>query len=115
MYSNTTSHAVLWRPRGLGTGQGNNVCAFTGEPLKGHYGHDASGFVESLEDGLLLASMFKGRAYLDYRPSEPKWIQVKVAVEQTPENEQRLRDFVDAVFANGSTVTAELLSTHFGI
>lgn len=106
---------IKWRPRGIGIGQGNKVCAITGEPLQGFYGYDASGFVESREDGQALADMFKGRAYLDYRPSEPNWIQVKVAVEQTAENEQRLGMFVSAVRANDNVITPALLTKFFGI
>ena len=37
-----------------------------------------SAFVRSKEDGSKIVSWFKGRAYLDYRPNEPGWIQVKI-------------------------------------
>lgn len=56
-----------WRPRGIG--------------------YDLSGFVKSKEAGERIVQMFekalgrKPNTWLDYRPSEPTWIQVKVAKE----------------------------------
>lgn len=50
-------------------------------------GYDLAGFVKSKEAGERIVAMFHlalsrpPKTYLDYRPSEPKWIQVKVQKE----------------------------------
>ncbi len=61
--------------RGLGS-EGNLTCFVTGEilPLMSNI----SGFVTSKEAGERIVKMFKGYAWLDYRPHEPDWIQVKI-------------------------------------
>ncbi len=57
----------FWSPRGIG--------------------YDLSGFVKSKEAGERVVAMFHlalsrpPKTWLDYRPSEPKWIQVKVSDE----------------------------------
>lgn len=58
----------FWSPRGIGVGR---------------FGKDLSGFVKSREAGERIVKMFKdivgehAKTYLDYRPHEPTWIQVK--------------------------------------
>lgn len=69
-----TTVQIAWQSRGVGMDatrpcgwtQHNPVCA------------NCSGFVRSREDGELLESIFGIGAWLDYRPSEPKWLQLKV-------------------------------------
>lgn len=52
-----------------------------------------SGFVESKVDGEEIVEWFDGRARLDYRPSEPNWIQVKIgACDKHLPNLQKLHD-----------------------
>lgn len=61
--------------RGLGS-ETNLTCLVTGEilPLMSNI----SGFVASKEAGERVVKMFEGRAWLDYRPHEPGWVQVKI-------------------------------------
>jgi len=73
--------SLLFRPRGIGTDScaGCFVCG-TGKIGAGYEILDnVAAFVASKEEGEEIVSwFFDGRARLDYRPSEPNWIQVKV-------------------------------------
>jgi hypothetical protein len=59
----------FWRSRGVGYGR---------------FGDDCSGFIKSKQAGERIVAMFKevvgedAKTYLDYRPNEPTWIQLKV-------------------------------------
>lgn len=85
--------ALYWQPRGIGS-NGGWPCLVTGNFVP--FGPDLSGFVASKEDGEAVVEMFGGNAKLDFRPSEPNWIQVKVIVgdEQHRAVLQRLYDGV---------------------
>lgn len=107
--------SVEWRPRGVGHGTGSGTCLVSKKKLATHIGHDCSGFVRSKADGERVVRLFKGHAYLDYRPSEPNWIQVKVAVDLTPENEAKLQAFMDAVVENGNMLSKKIIREHFGL
>ena len=66
---------VYWSPRGVGK-EWNLPNIMTGEKME--LQDNIAGFVRSREEGELAVAIFGGRAKLDYRPSEPQWIQVKV-------------------------------------
>lgn len=68
-----------WKPRGIGSDC--VPCLLTGGPET--LRPNISGFVESLEAGLRVVELFGGEQYarLDYRKSEPNWVQVKVGVD----------------------------------
>jgi hypothetical protein len=68
--------SLQFRPRGIGL-DSVPACFVCGEPLHG-YSPNIAAFVRSKEEGEEIVSWFKGRARLDYRPSEPNWIQVKL-------------------------------------
>lgn len=73
-------------PRGIGADwvQGCFVCD---APVG--LSANISGFVRSKEDGELVVRMFGSGAYLDWRPHEPGWIQVKFGA--CPAHEENLR------------------------
>jgi hypothetical protein len=68
--------------RGIGLDSGMSCfvcdCKFrddkNGSPLL----NNIAGMVKSKEEGEIIASWFGGNARLDYRPTEPYWIQVKI-------------------------------------
>jgi hypothetical protein len=68
-----TSERFTSRGMGLDNTPGCFICG--GEP---HLYNNISGFVESKEAGERIVALFPKGARLDYRPSEPKWIQVKI-------------------------------------
>ena len=57
--------------------------------------YDCAFFVPSRETGEKIVSLFTLGARLDYRPSEPHWIQVKVTA--CDNHKKNLLDFVAAV------------------
>ena len=72
---------VRFSPRGVGLDACPCcfVCATTiRSPGANHYLNNISGFVQSKEDGEKVVDWFINGARLDFRPSEPNWIQVKV-------------------------------------
>jgi hypothetical protein len=73
----TVAAPEYFTPRGIGS-EWNLTCLVTGETA--NLMPNLSGFVESKEAGERVVAMFNGRARLDYRASEPSWIQVKVGV-----------------------------------
>jgi hypothetical protein len=71
---------VFWGARGIGS-EWNLPCLVTGEYEECKLLSNISGFVTSKEEGLRVVHMlFGGRAQLDFRPSYPDRIQVKVGV-----------------------------------
>ncbi len=68
---------MFFRSRGIGSEYGL-TCLVTGEQ-KGLM-DNISAFVVSRLEGERAVRMLKGRPFLDYRPHEPDWIQVKVGV-----------------------------------
>lgn len=74
---------LRFSPRGIGLDNcpGCFVCGTKDrEPGSNHYLHNLAAFVPSKEVGEAVVAMFGGpeQARLDYRPSEPKHVQVKV-------------------------------------
>lgn len=62
--------------RGIGR-DWTHGCFICGGDASGIY-NNISAFVKSKESGEKVVSMFERGAKLDYRPSEPNWIQVKI-------------------------------------
>ncbi|MBS0251489.1 MAG: hypothetical protein JSR78_10560 [Proteobacteria bacterium] len=81
------SESESWKVRGIGSDY-NLKCFVTGEERD--LMPNISGFVRSKEAGERVVAMFDGRARLDFRPSEPNWIQVKVGA--LPEHMPALQD-----------------------
>lgn len=77
----------VWKPRGIGSDYGLR-CFVTG--AERDLMPNISGFVTSKESGERVVAMFGGLARLDFRPSEPNWIQVKVGA--LPEHMSALQD-----------------------
>lgn len=67
---------VRWRVRGVGSDQ-TPGCAFCFETQPGMYSN-LSAFVDSAGEGAVIVNAIGQGAWLDYRESEPQWIQVKV-------------------------------------
>ena len=68
--------SIIFRPRGIGADTGS--CFALKCEISGML-HNIAAFVDTKEDGEKIVQMFNGHgAYLDYRLSEPEWIQVKV-------------------------------------
>jgi hypothetical protein len=65
-------------------------------------------FVASKTAGKRVVAMFNGLARLDFRPSEPKWIQVKVGV--TKENLPALEALHNLVRQNDNKITPEIIA-----
>jgi len=68
--------SIQFRSRGVGT-EGGIGCFITGSDYQSA---NLAAFVKSKEEGEQIVQWFGQGAYLDYRPSEPNWIQVKVGV-----------------------------------
>lgn len=73
--------SLYFAPRGIGTDNcpGCFVCG-TRVLGGGRAMSNISAFVKSKEEGETIVQWFTGVARLDFRPSEPNWIQVKVGV-----------------------------------
>lgn len=75
-------------------------------------GYDLAGFVKSKEAGERIVAMFHlalsrpPKTWLDYRPSEPKWIQVKVQKEDAD-----LDVLYNLTKGNGGIITQEMINT----
>ena len=80
------TRTYVWNSRGLGGGWGR--CMVCGDEAT----IDCSGYVPSRETGEALVELFKVKesAYLDWRPFEPTYIQVKLHV--CKDHEQVLAD-----------------------
>jgi hypothetical protein len=72
--------SLQFRPRGIGTDV--CPCCFACQAAPGAddkpFMSNIAAFVGSKADGEEIVKWFKGAAWLDFRPSEPSWIQVKV-------------------------------------
>lgn len=71
--------SLHFSPRGIGMDTVNR-CFVCGDYRHAPYMHNLSGFVKSQEEGQQIVDWFGGLAKLDYSPSEPNHIQVKVGV-----------------------------------
>lgn len=67
--------AINFRSRGIGLDSGK--CFKSGCEETGVL-HNIAAFVDSEGDGRKVVRMFEQGAYLDYRKTEPDWIQVKI-------------------------------------
>ena len=113
--SESTSTSETWHPRGLTNdhkipriGKEGNLPDFvTGQKPSGDLKDHISGFVDSKEAGERIVAMFGGAARLDYSPSEPTAIQVKVGA--LPEHELQLRELHNLVREAGNTITPEII------
>ncbi len=68
---------VQWQPRGIGSNWNipDIETGIVDDVLK----TDLSGFVSSKAEAHIAMALFDGNAFLDFRPYEPQWIQVKVS------------------------------------
>lgn len=94
--------SVYWNPRGIGSNW-NIPDLRTGE-CDGKLHPDCSGFVKSKSDGEKAVRIFGHNAFLDYRPSEPNWVQVKVSCD-----EKTLGILYELVRANNQIVTRAIV------
>lgn len=88
------------RPRGFGTGWGK--CLVCGND-DGKACDDFASFVPTKQTGESIVSLIKamgGHSNLDYRPSEPNWIQVKICA--CPDHTKALEHLYRSVSENGS-------------
>lgn len=98
------------RPRGIGGSWGAcMVCGGDESALR----NDCSFFVPTRETGEAIVSLFKQGAWLDYRPSEPGWCQVKITA--CDEHLSNLEALVGAVSAtadrlDGPGISAEMVA-----
>lgn len=97
-------HPEYWSPRGLGS-EWNLTCLVTGKEER--LMPNISGFVRSKAAGERVVKMFDGRARLDWRESEPNWIQVKVGVIE--EHKEVLVRLFDAVMTCEGMLTPEII------
>lgn len=97
-------HPEFMKPRGVGS-NGGWKSLVTGEHVQ--FGPDMACFVASKEAGERLVEKLDGRAYLDFRPSEPRWIQLKLLVEK--EHEDVLGRLYDALTATEGMFRPRLL------
>jgi len=67
---------IPFRPRGIG--RDVCPCCFVCGVNENSALHNIAAFVNSKQDGELIVEWFNQRARLDFRESEPNWIQVKV-------------------------------------
>lgn len=95
----------FWRARGIGS-NGGWKSLVTGEHVE--FGPDVAGFVGSRESGERLVEHLEGRAKLDFRPSEPNWVQVKLIVEE--EHKPVLQRLCDAVAACEGVIRPRILA-----
>lgn len=65
-------------PRGIGLDVTPGCFVCGGHREGNGYDHNIAAFVESKEAGERVVQLFGGLARLDWRPTEPNWIQVKV-------------------------------------
>ncbi|WP_327211256.1 hypothetical protein [Rhizobium leguminosarum] len=94
---------VRWSPRGIGSNW--NIPDLVTGVADGELHPDMSGFVGSKEEGELAVAIFGGRAFLDFRPSEPNWIQVKVSAEEAV-----LERLYDLVRSNENRLTRAIVA-----
>ncbi len=94
---------IFWKPRGIGSDY-NLIDLASGDTHE--LVSNISGFVRSQEDGeRLVSEVFEGRARLDFRKSEPGWIQVKVGCT----DEAVLSRLRALVSGNGDIITKDIV------
>lgn len=91
-------------PRGIGTDV-TPGCFVCGGP-EGAY-HNVSAFVVTKESGERTVAMFQHGAWLDFRPHEPGWIQVKVGA--CPRHLPNLKKLAELTYAAEGVITAEMI------
>ncbi len=84
------------------------TCFVTGCYDSGDLKDNIVGFVDSKEAGERVVDMFNGRAFLDYRPKDPNWIQVKVGA--LPEHKNALKTLYDLVVENDNVITPDIIA-----
>lgn len=104
--SNPPDHPEYWGPRGIGgSAYDCFVCGCRAETYRQngkYFAADIAGFVRSKEAGQRVVDMFDGLAYLDFRPSEPNWIQVKVGC--CPDHEKNLELLYNGVMCSAGMI-----------
>lgn len=90
----TWTEPESFHSRGIGL-EAHLPCLVTGMPIPDglRFIPNISGFVTSKESGERVVAMFGGRARLDFRPHEPRWIQVKVGTLESHRLALELIDF----------------------
>lgn len=100
-----TDRPIEWHMRGIGRAGGISI--MSGKQID--LGYDLAGYVKTREDGELIVDLFQGLVKLDYRPSEPNWIQVKVIVDN--ENQIYILDeLITVVMINGDFIRPSQIS-----
>lgn len=94
---------VDWNPRGIGRNSG--IPDLITGVVSPDVAADCSGFVGSKAEGEQAVKIFGGNAYLDYRPSEPRWVQVKVSAA-----EPVLDKLIQLVRLNGGSLTTDIVA-----
>lgn len=97
-------HPEFMNPRGIGS-NGGWISLVTGESVD--FGPDMACFV-SKEAGERIVKHLDGRAYLDFRPSEPNWVQLKLIVEE--EHKPVLVRLYDALVVSEGMIRPRLLA-----
>ncbi|MCW6159551.1 MAG: hypothetical protein LVQ95_00470 [Candidatus Micrarchaeales archaeon] len=69
--------------------------------------HNISGFVRSKSAGERTVAMFKSGAWLDYRPGEPHWIQVKIGA---CDNHTTNLEYLDELVSSEKEITPEMVA-----
>lgn len=96
---------IEWHMRGIGRAGGISIMS----AKQIDFGYDLAGYVKSREDGELIVDLFQGLVKIDYRPSEPNWIQVKVIVDD--ENKIYILDeLMTVVMINGNFIRPSQIS-----
>ncbi len=95
--------------RGIGK-EWKLACFVTGTSLESEdeLKSNIAAFVESREAGQRVVDMFSGLARLDYRPSEPNWIQVKIGAAKG--HEEALETLHRLVRENDNVISPELIA-----
>lgn len=106
-----SAEGIIWNLRDPGYNSGI-PCFVTGvKPYKTEclreVWPDLAGFVKTKKDGQAIVDLFDGFALLDYRESEPDWIQVKVSID--PPYIEALRALEKAVRDNDYMITREII------
>jgi hypothetical protein len=95
-----------------GLGMNWHPCFVCGEGGKNCCQNDMSFFVESREAGERIHALFTAAGlsgWLDYRPSEPSWVQYKLGV--CPKHLHLLEQLETACQQNGNQITPEIIAT----
>lgn len=105
-------HPEYWGPRGIGGAAYDCfVCGRKEETYSEdgkYFAADIAGFVRSKEAGQRVVDMFGGLAYLDFRPSEPNWIQVKVGC--CPDHEKNLELLYHGVMCSEGMIKPRIIA-----